>query len=118
MPFLASPLSIVLDPIALYLIIYVQRLKLFKFDIPFFAVILIGVLSIFTAVFGGHGNIWVASYGKRIMFIHIPFMYMVAIVLKKKDLIQMGKVLFYISLPTTKLMVLQFHSPQTGRRRW
>src|SRR3954469_17205994 len=72
LPGLSTPLLLVRDPIAIWLVLKGWEKNFFSSNIFVFSMILIGVIGIYTAVFLGHGNLWVAVYGARIMFFHFP----------------------------------------------
>src|SRR6476660_4046786 len=68
LPGLATPLLLVRDPLAIWLILKGWEKNFFSSNMFVFFIILIGIVGIYTAVFWGHGNLWVAIYGARIMF--------------------------------------------------
>lgn len=114
LPFLATPLLIVRDPVAIWLLIAAWRRGILKFDIYLVGIFIIGIISIFTAVFFGHGNLLVAIYGARILLFHFPVIYIIGNVFTKSDLINIGKFTLYISVIMTVLLILQFYSPQSA----
>ena len=112
LPGLATPLLVIRDPIALWVIYQVWQRGIFPRSPYLNGMVVIGVLSIFTALFFGHGNLPVAIYGARILLIHFPFMFAMGRILEREDVIKMGKVLLYISIPMALLIAMQFYSPQ------
>ena len=72
LPALSMPLLIVRDPIVLWLIILASRRGLLKFNIYMAGMVFLGFVSLFTAVFLGHGDIAVAIYGARTLLLYFP----------------------------------------------
>ncbi len=114
LPALATPLLIVRDPVAIWLLVSAWRRGFLKFDIYLTGIILIGIVSIFTAVFLGHGNLLVAIYGARILLFHFPVIYIIGKVFTRDDLIKIGRVTLYITIAMSVLLILQFYSPQSA----
>ena len=113
-PALSTPLLLVRDPIVVWLIILASRRGLLKANIYYSGMIILGILSILTAVFLGHGNLLVALYGARNMLLYFPLIFIIGRVFNEEDVIKMGKMILYISIPMTILLVLQFYSPQSS----
>ena len=76
------------------------------------AMMVLGVVSFFSALLVGHGNIIVALYGMRIIFLYFPFIYICARVLRRDDVLMLGKVLVVMLIPMVALTMVQFFSPQ------
>ncbi|HSI68648.1 MAG TPA: hypothetical protein VK941_00325 [Gillisia sp.] len=114
LPGLATPLLVVRDPIAIYIIYMAWKNGILVTNFYLSAMVFIGSLSVITALLTGHGNFFVALYGARILLIHFPLIFIIGNVLKKKDVINIGKVMLWISLPMTILIALQFFSPQNA----
>lgn len=113
-PSLAAPLLIVRDPVALVLLIYAWYYNLFPKSIFIVWMFIITFISIFTTLFFGHGNVFVTLYGARIFLIHFPFAFLIGSVLKRSDVVKIGKVVLWISIPMAVLIALQFYSPQSA----
>ncbi|MEP7250926.1 MAG: hypothetical protein ABI683_01060 [Ginsengibacter sp.] len=111
-PSLSTPLLIIRDPIAIGLILMSIRLKQIRINSILAGVVLISIVSIFTALFFGHGSLPVAIFGARIFLIHFPLIFIIGKVFTLEDVIAMGKVFLKLSIPMTVLIVLQFYSPQ------
>ncbi len=113
-PSLATPLLLIRDPIAIYLIISLWK----KGQLPFIpylaAMVLIGILAFITALLFGHGNIPVAIFGTRILIIQFPLIFVIGKVFDGEDVIKIGKVLLWLAIPMTILITLQFYSPQSA----
>jgi hypothetical protein len=114
LPSLATPLLIVRDPLAAFLLFNAIRFNVFPKDkvIPVF--FCIGVISIFTALFFGHGNLVVALFGARILLIQFPMLFLIGRIFDRSDVIHMGKVILWISIPMAILITIQFYSPQSA----
>lgn len=114
MPGLATPLLIIRDPVALWLILLSWKENLLPSNIYLSGTILLGVAGFFSAIFLGHGNLFVALFGARIFFLHFPLIFIIARIFNKEDVVKVGKVILWLSLPMTILIVLQFYSPQSA----
>ena len=113
-PSLATPLLIVRDPLAAYLLFTAYRYNLFPKHRVIPLMFWIGIISIFTAVFFGHGSLSVALFGARILLIQFPLLFLIGRIFDRSDVIQMGKVILWISIPMAILITLQFYSPQSA----
>jgi hypothetical protein len=113
-PGLATPLLIVRDPLAIWLIFSVWNRGLMPSSPLLTAMIWINIASIFTALFFGHGNLIVAFYGARIFLIHFPLIFVIGRIFDREDVLKMGRVLLWISIPMVVLIALQFYSPQSA----
>lgn len=113
LPGLATPLLIVRDPVALWLILASWKKGLLHANSFIIIMTLLGTIGIFTAVFEGHGNLKVALFGARILLLHFPLMFIIGNVFTRQDVINVGKVLLGLSVPMVLLITLQFYSPQT-----
>ena len=114
LPDLASPLLIIRDPIAIWLLILAWRHRLFYFNNYIIAIFVIGGFSFLTAMLFGHHNLIVAVYGVRTLVLHIPIMFIIGAVFNRDDVIEMAKFIGYLILPMTVLVILQFYSPQSS----
>lgn len=114
LPALSMPLLIVRDPIVLWLIILASRRGLLKFNIYMAGMVFLGFVSLFTAVFFGHGNIAVAIYGARTLLLYFPMIFVIGQVFNQEDVIKMGRIMVIIAIPMTILLGLQFYSPQSA----
>lgn len=114
LPGLSTPLLVVRDPIALWLIFRSIQLGLLPFNIYVFCMSVIGIVSFFVTLHVGHGNLYVAAYGLRIFLIHFPLIFVIGRILDRHDVIQIGKFVVWLSIPMTILIALQFYSPQSA----
>jgi hypothetical protein len=60
----------------------------------------------------GHGNIFVALYGVRSDFIHVPLIFIMGKVLRERDIIALARVAVWVAIPYTALLMAQFKMPQ------
>jgi hypothetical protein len=114
LPSLAAPLLIIRDPLAVFLLFNAIRFNVFPKDKLIPVMFSIGVISIFTALFFGHGNLVVALFGARILLIQFPMLFLIGRIFDRSDVLQMGKVILWISIPMAILITMQFYSPQTA----
>ena len=114
LPGLSSPLLIIRDPIAIWLIFITWRRGILKANIYMNIIVIIGFISIFTSLMLGHGNLIVTLYGARILLFHFPLIFVIGNVFKRDDLIKVGKIALWISIPMTILLAVQFYSPQSA----
>ncbi|NDW18230.1 hypothetical protein D0T53_04760 [Dysgonomonas sp. 216] len=113
-PGLATPLLVVRDPIAIWLICMAWRSNIFKINAYILLAVVVSIISFFTALVYGHGNLSVAMYGVRIMLIHFPLIFVIGRAFSREDILMMGKICVYIGLPMFVLITIQFALPQTS----
>lgn len=114
LPGLATPLLIIRDPLALWLVFTAWKRGLLPANPYMFMMVFIGVAGMFTAVFLGHRNFFVALYGARIMLFHFPLIFVIGRIFNRSDVIKMGRVVLWMAIPMTLLIALQFFSPQSA----
>ncbi|QDK83655.1 hypothetical protein EXU85_08620 [Spirosoma sp. KCTC 42546] len=114
LPGLATPLLVIRDPIALWLIITAWSHQKLRANPYMTSVVLIGILSIFTAVVVGHGNLLVALYGARILLLQFPLIFVIGSCFNRADIVKLGIVTLWITIPMTILIAIQFYSPQSA----
>ncbi len=90
-PPLSTPLLLVRDPIVLWLIFLASRRRLLSANIYYSGMVILGMLSIVTAVFLGHGSLPVAIYGARTMLLYFPLIFIIGRVFNEDDVIKIGK---------------------------
>ena len=114
LPSLATPLLIVRDPIAIYIILRAFYLNV-KFVNPYIVFSMIFTLiSLAITLTFGHGNLFVGLYGARIMMLHFPVIFIIGSVFTKEDVVKMGRVLLVLNIIMTVIVYFQFSSPQTS----
>jgi len=114
LPGLSTPLLIVRDPIALWVVIVAWNRHLIPGNVYIVGMTTIGFIATFTAILVGHGNLPVAIYGARMFLVHFPMIFVMGRVFNRDDVIKMGKVSMWISIPMAVLIALQFYSPQSA----
>lgn len=113
-PGLSTPLLIIRDPVALYGIFLAFKYKLFKSNVHLSVLSFLTLVAFMATLALGHGNLMVALFGARIILIHFTFIFVIAEIFTKEDVIKMGKMMLLISLPMIILIGLQFYSPQSA----
>lgn len=113
-PALATPLLIIRDPIALWLIVKANQRKLITGNLYVIVMSVITIGGFFLAIIIGHGDIAVAVFGARIGLLHFPLMFIIGKVFTRDDVIKMGRCALIIAVPMTLLLAAQFYSPQTA----
>ena len=113
-PSLATPLLIIRDPIAIYILLRSLYLNV-KFINPYVVLSSIfTLLSLAITLTFGHGNLFVGIYGARIMLLHFPLIFIIGAVLTKDDILKMGYLILVITILMTFIVYLQFISPQSA----
>ncbi|RYY07953.1 MAG: hypothetical protein EOP43_01695 [Sphingobacteriaceae bacterium] len=114
LPGLATPLLIIRDPIAIWLVIKCWQRGLLPSSIYLNGMVIIGIISVFIAIFLGHGNLFVALYGARILIFHFPLIFVIGKIFNRDDIIKIGVATLWITVPMAVLIMLQFYSPQSA----
>lgn len=78
------------------------------------AFMIIGCIMMLTTLTLGHQNVWVAFYGFRIWFFHIPYIFIMSNKLNREDLIRICKFLILVFIPMTVLYVMQWGTPPSS----
>jgi hypothetical protein len=114
LPSLATPLLVVRDPLAFYIIIRAYSLGV-KFINPYVVLSSIfTLLSLAITLTFGHGNLFVGIYGARIMLFHFPLIFIIGMVFTKEDVLKIGYVFLALNILMTIIVYFQFSSPQTA----
>jgi hypothetical protein len=114
LPGLATPLLIVRDPIALWLLLAAWQRGLLPSNLYLSTSVVIGLVGIVTATLIGHGSLPVAIYGARTLLFHLPLIFVIASIFTKDDVERIGKVTLFLAIPMALLIFLQFYSPQSA----
>lgn len=114
LPSLATPLLIVRDPVAIYIIIRAIYLNVNFMNGYVVIAYIITFFSLIVTLTFGHGNLFVGVYGARIMLLHFPLIFIIGAVFTKDDILKMGYVLLGINILMTIIVYLQFISAQTA----
>ena len=114
LPSLATPLLIVRDPIAIYIILRAFYLNV-KFVNPYIVFsIIFTLISLAITLTFGHSNLFVGLYGARIMMLHFPLIFIIGSVFTIEDAIKVGRILLVLNIVMTVIVYFQFSSPQTS----
>ena len=114
LPFLSGPLLLVRDPLALIILFYGYSYGFLRLNLYLMIMVFATLLSICATFVFGHGNIGICIYGARITILHFPLIFIIGNVFDEFDVLKVGRVLLYITIPMTILMILQFYSPQSA----
>ncbi len=109
-PALDAPLLVIRDPVVLliYLQAYQNRLA---FNNAFFTPnLILCVLTVVVSMLAGSGNPFITVYGIHADYLQIPLLFLIPQILHRDDVIAMGRVLLYVSIPMAGLVILQFLS--------
>lgn len=110
----ASNLFLVIrDPIVIYVMYLGIKNHLFTnaFGRFFLA---ITVICFLTSLLWGHQNLLVALYGFRITGLHIPTLFIWGNVLRRKDILYVGKFTLYCSVLMCIVIAWQYFTPQSS----
>ena len=114
LPGLATPLLVIRDPIALWVMAKAYKHNMFPMNNYMPWVFVISLISMLATMAVGHGNLGVALFGVRILIVHLPFMFVIGKVFNHDDVINVGKIFLQLSIPMVILIGLQFYSPQSA----
>lgn len=114
LPGLATPLLIVRDPVAIWILVVAYRNGYFPVNNYLYVTIFVGIAGVFTALLVGHHSLLVACYGARILLLHFPLIFVIGKIFNIDDVLKLGKITLWISLPMFVLITLQFYSPQSS----
>jgi hypothetical protein len=112
LPGLATPLLLIRDPVALWLLIKSMRAGLLPANFYLKAMVVACTIGIFTTLFFGHGNLAVTLFGARILILHFPLIFVIGNIFDRQDVENMGKVMVFITIPMAILTALQFYNSQ------
>ena len=112
LPGLASPLLLIRDPLVILIYFFAANNNLFPTNGFVIWGGLLGLLTFLNALLLGHGNVFVALYGVRCDFLHVPLIFIIGKILRHKDVLALARIGVWISVPFTALLVAQFYEPQ------
>jgi hypothetical protein len=112
LPGLANPLLLVRDPIALLSLYWgwplICKPPWRGWLQPLFGIALIAFVLAITV---GHGDLFTAIYGCRILVLHIPLIFVFASVFNRDDVIRFSWIFLWFVIPMTVLLVIQSNLP-------
>lgn len=114
LPQLANPLLVVRDPIAIFLIGYSWYRGVLPSSLMMYGMMALAAAAVVTGLTLGHGNLTVAIYGARIFLLHFPLIFIIGAIFTREDVLKMGEVTLWITLPMAILIAVQFYSPQSA----
>jgi hypothetical protein len=114
LPSLATPLLVVRDPIAIYIIARALFLKVPFTNTYVVISVIFTLLSLAITLTFGHENLFVGLYGARIMLLHFPMIFIIGAVFNKNDVLNIGKTLLVVNIVMTVIVYFQFISPQSA----
>lgn len=114
LPGLSTPLLVVRDPIAIWLVVVSLNRGLVKFNFYLTAMIAIGIIASLATLLVGHGNLFVTLFGARTFLLHFPLIFVIGSVFNREDVVKIGKATLWIAIPLALLVALQFYSPQSA----
>ncbi|HEY1008242.1 MAG TPA: hypothetical protein VGD92_13710 [Sphingobacteriaceae bacterium] len=111
---LSTPLLVVRDPVAVWIILEALKQRKFPFNpyVPF--TVLIAVTGIYTAFFLGHGNVYIAVYGARALLFHFPLVFAIGQIMDRSDVERIGRFTVMLTPFMALLIAMQFFSPQSA----
>jgi len=112
LPSLATPLLLVRDPLIIAIYCLAAAKNLFPLNGLIIWGAFLALLSVANALLVGHGNLFVALYGVRCDFLHVPLIFSIGRVVRREDLVALAKTAVWIAIPYTALLVAQFYEPQ------
>ena len=113
-PGLATPLLIARDPVALLILVQAAASH-YRVLNPYTLVSFVFTTAAFFLALGfGHQNLIVDIFGARITALHFPVIFVAGQVLKREDVLQIGRFLLWVSVPMVLLIGIQFYSPQSA----
>jgi hypothetical protein len=114
LPSLATPLLIIRDPLAVWLLVLTWKRGWLPANAYLTVMVILTTISIITATLVGHGSLLVALFGGRILLLHFPLIFVIGRLFRRSDVIEMGKATLWIAVPMAVLITLQFYSPQSA----
>lgn len=114
LPALSTPLLVIRDPLAIWIFLKARQKGYLKFNGYSFLMVIAGLISAFTAMTMGHGNLYIAIFGARIFVIQFPLIFAIGRIFDWEDVIKIGKAMLWLSIPMTILIGIQFFSPQSS----
>ena len=114
LPGFSSVLLIIRDPIALIIMVLCAHRGIFKINVYTAIIWALAFTSFCLTLTLGHRDLPVALYGLRIFLIQFPIIFVIGRVFDRDDVLKMGRVLIWIAIPMTVLMIAQFYSPQAA----
>ena len=113
-PQLSGPLLIIRDPVVILAYFLALRSRIFPWNVFVVSGGLLGIASLIAGLFASENTLVVALYGFRTDFLQMPFLFLMARVLRREDLVRLGKWILFATIPMAILMLVQYVSPSTA----
>ena len=114
LPGLSTPLLLVREPIAIAAVVlgwpYLSRRPWAGWVGWFFA---IGGMAVFFALIAGHRDLLIALFGARILWFHLPLIFLFAAVFVRDDVYAFAKATALLAIPMAVLIAMQYSLPQS-----
>lgn len=110
LPGLATPLLVVRDPIVIAALALGFSSGVLRWNGWMTATSLIGIASLLLSLAVGHGNVFVALFGFRANFLHIPMIFLIGQALDRRDVEKMCYAIVAVGVGMIFLLALQFRS--------
>lgn len=110
LPSLANPLLIVRDPVVLLLYFLAWKNGVFPRNPFIFFGVLLAIITLFVGSLAPDNTVFVALYGARTNFLHLPLIFLIPRVFEARDVHRVGFWVLVIAIPMALLMALQFRS--------
>jgi hypothetical protein len=114
LPGLSTPLLVVRDPIAIAAVVlgwpYLSRRPWAGWIGWFFA---IGGVAVFLALIAGHGHVIIALFGARILWFHLPLIFLFGAVFARDDVYNFARATAVVAIPMAVLIAMQYSLPQS-----
>jgi hypothetical protein len=112
-PGLSNPLLVVRDPVAILAIAAGwQLLRNGRWWLWVLGFWVIAFVAVILAVLGGHGDLFTAVYGARILALHFPLIFLFVLVFDRDGVWSFAKALLVVCIPMTLLISFQYALPQ------
>jgi hypothetical protein len=113
-PGLSNPLLVVRDPVAVLAILaglgILRRSRWWPWVLGLWA---LAAIAVVLAIVFGHGDVFTAVYGARILLLHFPLVFLFPLVFDREDVWVFAKALLVTCIPMTVLIALQYSLPQS-----
>ena len=114
LPGLSAPLLIIRDPLAIWIIVLAFKKNILSESPYLITMVVIAVIGIVTSLIFGHGNLAVVIFGARILLLHFPLIFIMGNILDRNDVLKIGELTLWLSIPMIIIITLQFFSPQSA----
>ena len=108
-PGLAQPLLIVRDPILILIVVIAMAQGLFPWRPAILALLAMALVSVIFSLIAGN-DLFITLFGLRTNYLHPLLIFIMPVVLDRRDVIKFGKAVLWLSVPIVWLMLLQYNS--------